>query len=99
MSPVELVLAWLGLVNLIAFGMYGLDKRAASRGARRVPEARLLWPALFGGAPGSWLAMRVFRHKTRKLSFRWRFWALTALNLAACGALYWWSLRGESGLD
>ncbi len=69
-------------VNLFAFLQVGWDKRQARLARRRVPESRLAAPALFGGLPGLWFAMRTFRHKTRKRSFQWR----VALCTAGCAA-------------
>ena len=64
-----LILGVIAMINLIAFVNHGLDKRAAIRGARRTPEARLhLWE-LMGGWPGALLAMILFRHKIRKPSY------------------------------
>jgi uncharacterized membrane protein YsdA (DUF1294 family) len=67
---------------------YRLDKSAASRNAWRTPETTLHVMALIGGWPGALVAQQVFRHKSRKLSFRLVFWATVALN---CGALTWWA--------
>jgi uncharacterized membrane protein YsdA (DUF1294 family) len=67
-------------INLLAFLVCGYDKLCARNGWRRVPEARLLALAFFGGCIGTWFAMSVFRHKTRKTSFRWRLLLLTVLN-------------------
>ena len=67
-------------VNAITFAVYGLDKWFAVRAWRRVPEARLLLFAWLSGWIGAWLAMAVFRHKTRKTSFRWKLVAVTVLN-------------------
>ena len=49
-------------------------------------ERMLHFIAVIGGWPGALVAQRVFRHKSRKLSFRLVFWATVALN---CGALTW----------
>ncbi len=62
---------------MLAFLMFGWDKAAARRGARRVPEARLLLVGAAGGAAGALLGMIAFRHKTRKL----RFWLVQATAL------------------
>ena len=75
------------LMSAISFSLYGLDKRAATRGGRRTPEARLHFFELLGGWPGALLAQRVFRHKTRKTSFLVVFYLATAVNLAVLGWL------------
>lgn len=70
------------LMSALSFSIYGLDKRAATRGGRRTPEARLHFFELLGGWPGALLAQRVFRHKTRKRSFQVMFYLAVAVNLA-----------------
>jgi len=68
----ELALLLLGLLllNTYAFFLAWKDKRAAKKHAWRVPEASLWTVAILGGAVGLWLAMLLFRHKTKHLSFR-----------------------------
>ncbi|WP_407638047.1 DUF1294 domain-containing protein [Desulfotruncus alcoholivorax] len=56
-------------VNLITFLLFGLDKRRAHNGRRRIPEKTLFALALAGGAPGALAGMRFFRHKTRHRTF------------------------------
>ena len=51
--------------NAVVFAMYGLDKRKARGGGRRVSEKTLLMAAAFLGGPGALLGMSVFRHKTK----------------------------------
>ena len=63
-------LALWAIVNLTAFALYGADKRRARRGAWRIPERTLLAIALLLGGAGAFAGMRVFRHKTKHLSFR-----------------------------
>lgn len=65
-----LILAWLLVINLIAFFSMGRDKRKARNGEWRTPEATLFMQAVIGGSVGSILGMTVFHHKTRKLKFR-----------------------------
>lgn len=84
-----------GLVSLVTFALYGLDKRAARRGAWRTAEAHLHLLELFGGWPGALLAQRLFRHKTRKVSFRVVFVLAIIANLAALG----WMLYAQSGQE
>ena len=61
------------------FVLYGVDKRRAGTGARRVPEATLHLLTLAGGWPGGLPGQRVFRHKTRKIPFLIRFWLLAVV--------------------
>ena len=63
--------AVLVLVSLLAFFMYGADKRKAGAGGgpERTKESRLLAVAAYGGAAGALIGRIVFRHKTRKLYF------------------------------
>ena len=60
----------LALINIVLFVLFGRDKAAARRGARRTPETTLLALAVLGGSLGGLLGMLLFRHKTRKPAFR-----------------------------
>lgn len=71
--------------NLIAFIQMAVDKRLAVKQRRRIPEAQLIAPTLFGGFPGILLGMLAFRHKTRKRSFQLKL--LVALIIFA-GIVY-----------
>ena len=66
--------------SVIAFIAYGVDKRSARRGGRRIPESTLHVLSLGGGWPGALAAQRFFRHKTRKQPFRTVFWLTVAVN-------------------
>ncbi len=76
----RLLLLALLAANAVAFLAFGYDKWKAARGGRRVPEARLLGFAFCCGAPGAWLGVRVFRHKTRKAGFLARLALVTVAN-------------------
>ena len=69
-------------LSLLAFAAYARDKRAARLQARRTPESALDVLELLGGWPGALLAQRALRHKNRKLSFQWAFWACVVLHEA-----------------
>ena len=81
-------------LNLVAFLAQGLDKWRAKRGVSRTPERTLLLLGLPLAAPGMWLGMRFFRHKTSKRSFLLAAWLVTALNLALLWLLIESSRRG-----
>lgn len=57
------------ILSLYTFVLYGIDKRRAVQGKYRIPEYRLLLPALLGGWAGAYLGSRMFRHKTAKKRF------------------------------
>ena len=74
-SPWVLLLAWLAIVNLVTFLVFGWDKfkakyREKHPTARRVPEKALFLLAILGGSAGALLGMRVWHHKTLHCSFR-----------------------------
>ena len=84
-----IVFAYLCLVvalSSISFAAYGWDKRQAVHARHRVAERTLHLLDVLGGWPGGWLGQRYFRHKTKKLSFRIRFWLTVMLHLAIVGA-------------
>ena len=57
------------IMNSLGFLTMWLDKRAARKGLRRIPEASLMAIALLCGCFGSYLGMRLCRHKTRHKLF------------------------------
>ena len=66
---IKLALTYLVLINLIAFGAFGIDKWKARNNAWRIPEATLFLLAIIGGSIGAKLGMHVWHHKTKHLSF------------------------------
>jgi uncharacterized membrane protein YsdA (DUF1294 family) len=75
-----------GIASLVTFGAYGIDKSAARRGAGRISEQTLLLLGLVGGWPGALVAQQLFRHKTRKRSFRRAFWGTVGVNVLVLAA-------------
>ena len=53
----------------VTFLCFGIDKYAAVRGWRRIPELSLWLLSLLGGAIPACAAMLLFRHKIRKPLF------------------------------
>lgn len=66
----NVIIIYLIIINIVAFGMYGIDKQKAIRKQWRIPEAQLLVVAAIGGSAGALLGMQFFHHKTRKWKFR-----------------------------
>ena len=64
------LLLWVVAANIVAFILYGIDKRRAKRHAWRIPEAVLLGIAVVGGSIGAIVSMFLFRHKTKHPAFR-----------------------------
>src|SRR5262245_26234956 len=75
------------VMSLVCFIAYGLDKRQAANGGRRVSERTLHLLAFLGGWPGALLGQRRFRHKTQKLTFRIVFWLVVVLHIGIVGAV------------
>jgi len=69
MDAFYLILTYLYIINLVELALFGIDKRRAGRGGRRIPEATLLGLAVAGGSIGGIGGMLLFRHKTRKPRF------------------------------
>lgn len=94
LTPTGLAVCYLLLINLIAFGMMGWDKRQSKRErARRTPEKRLFLAALLGGSIGAIAGMFHFHHKTRHWYFRYGLPAILVLQLAAAGGIWYWLWR------
>ena len=73
------------MCNVGTFLAFGFDKWKASRSGRRVPESILVLFGALGGWPGGLLGMIMFRHKTNKWTFKFKY----ALGLAPFTALVW----------
>jgi uncharacterized membrane protein YsdA (DUF1294 family) len=69
-------------INLFSFIIMGYDKRMAKQRKRRIPERHLFFYGFIGGALGTLVAMRMFRHKTQHASFQFGIPVLILVNLA-----------------
>lgn len=65
----QILIIIFGVLSLITFFMYGIDKFKAQRGKWRISEKALLISSFIGGAVGGFLAMQLFRHKTKHWYF------------------------------
>lgn len=77
----ETTIIWIGIMSLWTFGIMGLDKNRAKKKERRIPEKNLWILAIFGGGIGAYLGMILFRHKTRRTSFRIGFLMLAIVHI------------------
>lgn len=80
-------------ISLVAIVITVWDKRAAKAGVRRVPEATLLWIAVFGGSAAMLGTMKLIRHKTRKAKFTVGIPLIMVLQVLAAGGLLLWQMR------
>lgn len=58
-------------MNLLTFIFFALDKSRSMHRQWRIPERTLILLSVLGGALGGFLAMQLFRHKTRHKKFRY----------------------------
>lgn len=62
----KVLLAYLVIINVIAFAVFAIDKAAAIDKRSRVRIVTLLSLAFLGGSVGSLSAMYLLHHKTKK---------------------------------
>ena len=87
--------AYIVIVNILAFSLFGIDKSAAIQQKQRIPNRVLLLTAVFGGSLGSLVGMYTFRHKTKKWYYTITVPVLlliqivaAVLLLSSCGSSY-----------
>lgn len=56
-------------INIIAFILFGIDKRKAVNNSWRINEFLLLGICALGGATGGLIGMVIFKHKLSKIKF------------------------------
>lgn len=57
------------LINIIAFIIFGIDKKRSIKKKYRISELNLIIISLIGGCFGSLFGMFYFRHKNKKIKF------------------------------
>ena len=76
---------YLVLLSVVTFFTYRADKKKAKKGSWRIPEKVLLLLSFLSGAYGGFIAMQVFRHKTK--AEHWYFTVVNILGLLIHTAL------------
>lgn len=84
--------AYLAGVSIVTFAFYGYDKAQAKKQGDRIPEVVLHLLTLSGGTIGALAGQAVFRHKTRKFSFKAVLLGIIAMQITAV-AVYFKYLR------
>ncbi|EBR9505971.1 DUF1294 domain-containing protein [Salmonella enterica] len=78
-------------VNKFIFSLYvilRIDKTAARKTWRRVPESTLLVFGVVGGWPGAIVGQQLFRHKTQKQPFKTYFIVSVIVSILVTVAIY-----------
>jgi uncharacterized membrane protein YsdA (DUF1294 family) len=79
----------LGAWNVIVFLLYGVDKRKAKKGKRRISERTLLITAFFMGGIGAFFGMVLFKHKTKHWKFKILLPLYAVFNIAIAAVAYY----------
>ena len=65
----DIVFCYLLIINASGLLLMHIDKKKAIQNKWRIPEKVLLGTAVLGGSLGCMAGMRLFRHKTKHLTF------------------------------
>ena len=77
----NIAIAYFLLVNIVTFMAFGVDKFKSKKGRSRIPEFTLLLLAAIGGSVGALLGMKVFRHKTLHIKFKFGVPAILVVQI------------------
>jgi uncharacterized membrane protein YsdA (DUF1294 family) len=75
---------YIGIINVLTFFIFGIDKYKAKKNYSRVSEKGLFLLCFIGGGIGGFVGMYTFRHKTRK----WYFNLLVPISIVV--GVYGW---------
>ncbi len=81
-------LIYLLILTVLTFIICGLDKFAAKKQLRRVPEKMLFLLSALGGSVGMYAGMLTFRHKTQHWYFKFGIPAIIVVQTILVLALY-----------
>lgn len=83
---------WFALISLVGIILTAYDKRIASSGKHRIPEATLMTVGLLGAAGPMYLTMKKIRHKTKHKKFMLGLPAEVLLHILIIAASVYLSL-------
>jgi uncharacterized membrane protein YsdA (DUF1294 family) len=69
----NIALVWFAAFSAVTFFAFGFDKWKASHSGSRVSESSLALLGALGGWFGGLIGMLVFRHKTAKWTFKFKY--------------------------
>lgn len=88
MNTRTMLILYFVVMNLIGLSMMAIDKIRAMERRFRIPESVLFIVAILGGSAGCIAGMYIFRHKKRKIKFRYGLPLILILQIGAWLALY-----------
>ena len=78
----KILIIYFIIINLITFAVFGIDKLKAIKDKWRIPEKVLFLLSVIGGSIGATLGMYIFRHKTKKIAFKFGIPAILTVQIA-----------------
>ena len=84
MDTTTIILLYIGIINILTFILYGIDKLKAKKSKWRIPESTLIGIAIIGGSIGAWLGMKVWHHKTLHKKFKYGIPFIIVAQIALC---------------
>jgi uncharacterized membrane protein YsdA (DUF1294 family) len=81
------LILYLLVINLVGLLIMYVDKQRAIKGKYRIREAILWETAIMGGAIGTTIGMKWFRHKTKHLNFKFGFPILVIIEITLAHAV------------
>ena len=88
---IKMITAWLLVINVVSFAMFGIDKGKAKHRKYRIPEAWLMLSAVLGGSVGAVCGMDFFRHKTLHKKFKLGLPLILAVQVLLAAGWMWYS--------
>jgi uncharacterized membrane protein YsdA (DUF1294 family) len=82
------LLVYLAIINVVSFVFMLADKIKAKKNRWRTPERTLLGICAIGGSLGGYIAMQLFRHKTKHPQFSIGIPVMLVLHIVLVVVLY-----------